>query len=390
MRAEVTSAGGPTICGVAAISLQQLSRVMQVTRPENATARKWVLTYNNPPSGDMFYAVMLGHEMCGKIKYAKWQLELAPTTGTPHMQMWVIVPKPIRHTGIRSLFPGCHVERQLGSDAEAEEYVQDPAKRAPGPDSGPWEVGDRKSVGQGARTDVNAVSAAVQRGESLEDIAAAYPSTYIRMYRGIEALKNIGVKDRTEPPKVFGFIGGAGIGKTKAAVDYAEARDLTYWIHPGGGKWFDGYQQQKVVILDELDKWCEEFGYGKCLRLLDRYKMSVEVKGSSKVFNSPVIIFTATKRPEQWFPDPGTGAPPKEQLERRINNCFTRDSPDEDWREIPLFRPVKLEKRQAPLIVIDDEEPQITASMTESQELRAVENWNELICGQQDLYYISD
>jgi len=63
--------------------------------PTKGTARRWLLTYNNPPEDELFFAFMLSLESAGTVTYAKWQRELAPTTATEHMQMWVVMTKSV-------------------------------------------------------------------------------------------------------------------------------------------------------------------------------------------------------------------------------------------------------------------------------------------------------
>lgn len=265
-----------------------------------------------------------------------------------------------RLAAIVKLFPGCHAEAQEGSDDEAEEYCTKERTR----ELGPWRVGVRDEVGQGARTDIHRMVADIQRGATMTQIAEAHPAAYLKFSRGAQNLRAALQKHRTEKPLVFGYVGGAGIGKTKAAVDYCTARGLSYWIHPGGGKWFDGYENQDVVILDEIDKWAKDFTFAKVLRLLDRYHMSVEIKGGTVIFNSRVIIFTATNPPESWITDPGQGAPPREQIERRIDHMWTRVDINQPWIAMDLFRPAKEVEhvQQVELVdLISEEEEEIPA-----------------------------
>jgi len=137
-------------------------------------------------------------------------------------------------------------------------------------------------------------------------------------------------------------------------------------VHPGDGKWFQGYEQQEVMLLDEIDKWCQKdrdhpsgLGYAMVLKLLDRGPLEVETKGGSEKVNSPFIFCTSTVHPDQWFPETGSV---KNQVERRIHECYTRDSEDEPWVSMPMWKPVKKEKKKgdtrAEPMDISDEEPE--------------------------------
>lgn len=323
---------------------------MEVTRPK--TSRRWCLTINNPGDSELFLAAVMGYELVKTIKYAAWQLERG-ASGTDHMQMWLVMGSPCRLAAVVALFPGCHAEVQRGSDEAAEAYVTKMDTRI----AGPWTVGDRKSVGQGARVDFKKFVEDLRTGAPLKAIAEAHPGNFIRYHRGARELREILVADRTEAPLVIGYVGPSGCGKTFAAQKYCQDRNLSYWTHSGKNQWFDGYDHQDVAILDEVDKWSRDFGYGRMLRLLDKYPVMVEVKGSSVKFTSKVVIFTGSVPPAQWFLDPGTGTSPKEQLERRINACYTRDDYEEEWREMPLWRAPKVEPRApAEVVVLSDSE----------------------------------
>lgn len=67
----------------------------------------------------------------------------------------------------------------------------------------------------------------------------------------------------------------------------------------GGLRWFDGYDAHKAVILDDFrPAWCK---LHVLLRLLDRYAMRVEVKGSTRQWKPESIWVTAPKPPTEYF-----------------------------------------------------------------------------------------
>lgn len=67
----------------------------------------------------------------------------------------------------------------------------------------------------------------------------------------------------------------------------------------GGNKWWDGYSNQYVVIID--DYRCDLCPFSYLLKLLDRYPFMVEVKGGTVQFVSFYIIITAPIGPrEMW------------------------------------------------------------------------------------------
>lgn len=186
----------------------------------------------------------------------------------------------------------------------------------------------------------------IKNGWTFTDVATHQPDMVLKCARNITALVNeLHYKHRTEqcPPRVVCYFGGSGIGKTHQCIAWAKQRKMEYWIHPGTGKWFPDYKQQRVCILDELDKWCDQLTYAGTLKLLDKFPMFVETKGGEVKFNSEYIFICTSVAPSGWFKDKGGLDVPKEQLERRIHQCWTREEVNLPWRNVPMFRPIKYE-----------------------------------------------
>jgi len=64
-------------------------------------------------------------------------------------------------------------------------------------------------------------------------------------------------------------------------------------------KWFDGYEGQRTVILDDFRK--NNMSFSLLLRLLDRYCITVPVKGGYTCWNPLTIIITCTNAPHAEF-----------------------------------------------------------------------------------------
>lgn len=74
--------------------------------------RRVVFTHNNPtPDDELNYEVMF---QTGVAKYIVYGREIAPTTGTRHLQGFASLSKGYRWNALRALFPGCHLEVARG------------------------------------------------------------------------------------------------------------------------------------------------------------------------------------------------------------------------------------------------------------------------------------
>lgn len=153
------------------------------------------------------------------------------------------------------------------------------------------------------------------------------------MYDNYLAIKN-GEQQRSWKTEVVVYWGPPGTGKTRRAQ--FEAGSNAYWlrkpISKNGALWFDGYEGQEVVVIDEFYGWiARDF----MQRMCDRYPLMVEIKGSAVHFLSKKVIITSNQDPKDWWKI-GLGA-----MERRIEhmeymgdvlNCWKPPAP----RALPL------------------------------------------------------
>lgn len=92
------------------------------------------------------------------------------------------------------------------------------------------------------------------------------------------------------------FVGATGTGKTLAAVTkYPGAfRKLT------GSKWWDGYDGQETVILDDYEG---QIPYREFLQIIDHYWYLFEVKGGHVVKRWTRVVITSNVHPGAWYKD---------------------------------------------------------------------------------------
>lgn len=151
------------------------------------------------------------------------------------------------------------------------------------------------------------MKAALDAGASERDIADEHFGTWCRNYRAFERYRRITNPGRSEQTKVVVFFGPSGSGKSHRAE--AMAGSSAYWAvrspSAPNGVWWDGYEGQDVVILDEFYGWIKrDFLY----RLCDRYPLHVETKGGAVQFIPKTIIFTSNSPPDEWYKNVGLGA----------------------------------------------------------------------------------
>lgn len=242
--------------------------------------------------------------------YGVWQLERCPSTGRLHFQGYLHFANPRRLDSVRSVIGGSpHCEVRKGSHKQAMEYCSKVETRV----AGPWTIGSEPE--QGKRSDLDNCASAIKGGMSISEVRKEFPVQYIRYRRGIEALCHNEQREWSRnfrDVEVVVYYGRAGAGKTKKAVE--ESGNDYFILDQGERVWFDGYEGEKILIIDDFYGWIK---YGMLLRILDGYQYRCEIKGGFTYALWNKVYITSNKHPREWYTQGMTPA-----LERRITNII--------------------------------------------------------------------
>jgi len=239
-----------------------------------------------------------------------YQMEIATGTGRHHWQGFVRFKSPVRRSYVKTVLGSTHVHVEKVIDpAAARKYCQKDDTRAPGFDR--VIAGDRGH--QGKRSDLDEIVAAVTAKCSLKRIAEDHPKAYVKFHKGIAALRSAIAPAQCRDVQVFSLIGPTGCGKTRFVVDRypVEVRNTVF---DSKTPWFDGYDQHPVMLIDEFGPGQMASGFLK--KLLDRYDVSLPVKGASVPMCAKLVFLTSNYDVHQWYPN--TGAQDHAALERRM------------------------------------------------------------------------
>lgn len=269
----------------------------------NSTVRRFVFTWNNYDELDWEVAKAFLEKYCN---YGIVGKEVAPKTGTHHLQGFCNLSKPMRFSTIKKrLNNGIHIEKAVGSDEDNQKYCS--------------KTGDFFETGtpnkQGRRTDLESVISSIQAGEitTPKMVAQLHGAVYIKYHRGIEKYLEqvlpLPVRDFKSELRVYW--GPPGSGKSRRALE--EARNLGGSIYyKPRGLWWDGYAQQDSVIIDDFYGWIK---YDELLKITDRYPYKVQIKGGFQEFTSKYIFITSNVDIDEWYKFIGYDC---KALERRI------------------------------------------------------------------------
>lgn len=135
-----------------------------------------------------------------------------------------------------------------------------------------------------------------------------------QMWRSVKQLREAKLlltSPRNIPTETVLLTGGTGTGKSKICSLIQQFLGEGAWIDPNL-VWFDQYQGEKLVIVDEF-RGCKA---SMMLRLADRYPLQVPIKGGFVQWSPSLMILTSNLSFTDLFG--GEDLRTKEALRRRI------------------------------------------------------------------------
>lgn len=249
-------------------------------------SRRWSVTLNNYTEEEESTVQSLVSR--GLVKYLVYGREVGEQN-TPHLQMYLETSGKVSLSSIKKI-PGlsrCHAEKSRGSFQRNRDYCTK---------EGNFIFEEGSPMQQGARSDLDEVKSLLDDGKSLESVADQHFSTWVRYHRSFQIYKSMKSSPRNWKTLTHVYWGKTGTGKTRFVMD--QVMDDPFWI-PGDYKWFDGYDGQPIVILDD---YRGEYPLQLLLKLLDRYPMSVPVKGAFTNWCPRKVYITSNIHPREWYP----------------------------------------------------------------------------------------
>lgn len=289
------------------------------------THRSYVWTLNNPTENDVERLVVSlseSLEAMDGVRYIVCGLEEAPETGMMHLQGYSELSRPMRLRHFQQVMltedsQRLHVEPRRGSRDEARTYITDEEK----PSSHGWvEAGTWSGGGQGARGDLSECQLMLDSGASMVEIASEHFGTWCRNYRSFQIYATL--KQHSSTPawrqiSVKVFFGTSGAGKTRAAFAASNSAFLL-GQNDTGGLWYDLYNGEELLILDDFTGWMP---LATLLRVLDGYPLRLPTKGSHCIAQWTKVILTSNMPPHLWY-NPETMMKHPGALERRVSEIW--------------------------------------------------------------------
>lgn len=247
---------------------------------DSTQARGWVIVVNNYTEEDITAMANLPKA------YVIYGKEVAPTTGTPHLQGYAYFPNKATFKQLKKWLPRAKL---LVANGTIEHNIRYASK-----DGIVTEHGERPR--QGKRTDLDVIKGKIKNNEVVRMRDVTLEATSLQSIKVAEVLLKYHETKRTWKPYVKWLHGPTGTGKTRTAME--ELGDDVY-VAMESNKWWEGYDAHESVLIDDMRKdFCK---FHVLLRLLDRYEFRLENKGGSRQLLAKKIYITSCYHPSVMF-----------------------------------------------------------------------------------------
>jgi len=267
----------------------------------------WFMTINNPTKDD-FKA--LNED---KLAWSTGQIEVGDKCGTPHIQVTIYYENariiPVKRYPRASIYPCRNI-------AACRNYCNKGYTRV----LGPFSFGVEPK--QGKREDLKALHERMKEGESVDEILLNDPYAYHEFGRTLNALKSAmlwkpkkGEIDRGFMTQGVWIYGPTNCAKSHCMMELCKGK--TFYMLPNDGGWWDNYEQQEVLCLNDFRG--DIVSYNRLLQLVDKWLVDdIRRRGQAPIyFRSKLVIVTSSLPPDEIFIHRNT-LDALEQLDRRF------------------------------------------------------------------------
>lgn len=279
--------------------------------------RNWIFTINNWNEEDVANLHLL--IKTGEARYFLFGKELAPSTGTPHLQGYIQFEDGKRKKQVsKMLLSRASIRSAHGDYASNDEYCK--------ADGDYTSAGIPKKTFALKKTKVEKLNPKeVLQVGSLRNLLAVREDLNTTGIKLAQAVFTFAERKRNWKPEVIWFCGASGQGKSRFSLLYATVKHGEDEIYKNvGTRWFDGYDAHECIILEEFRGYLP---VATILTIFDRYECRLEVKGGFRQCLAQTIIVNSVAHPSKVFEKKDWP-----EVERRISRIITVENvPEEIW-----------------------------------------------------------
>lgn len=254
--------------------------------------QRFVFVVNNWTEAQ--YALLIKNSH--KLQYICMGQEIAPTTGTPHIQGYLETKQPCSYRQVHVMvgFKNLSLQYAKGTADENEDYTSKDGV-------GTYKAGTKlPPKSQGTRTDLKLIVQGISTGKiTMLDCLMDYPQFYQQYNKTFCAANQIYLKTlkRTEMTQLIWVVGGTGTGKSHFAFSHSRP----YYNWPYDGEWCDEYEGEEVMVINE---YRGSIKYDLLLQMSDKWSCSMRRRNIPPYpFLSKYIVVTSVLTPEECYPN---------------------------------------------------------------------------------------
>lgn len=223
-------------------------------------------------------------------KYLIFGKEIAPTTGTPHLQGYVYFKEKKSMKVVHKIKGWARVALK-DANGNADQNQIYCSKEA----CDIFESGVKPK--QGERNDLIEIYSKIRKGTRVDDIIMENPDAYQRASRAMDRLEDIVLRNKRRTEMTLGewVFGPTGVGKSEYAFAHSDI-----YVFPNDNGWWDSYKGQENVIIDEFRG---QIPFNELLRMVDKHpNYYVRRRGREPMpFISKKVIITSALPPWKVF-----------------------------------------------------------------------------------------
>lgn len=249
---------------------------------------RYVFTWNNYTQENIDF--LKGLAATDNIDYMIFGKEVAPTTGTEHLQGYIHFHSKRSKSAIVKKLKGAHVEIAKGDDFQNQDYCSKNDEH--------WEFGE--PVKQGTRSDLDALKESIlNNGLTVDEIVIQNPWYYQNYGRTLNKIEDLAMRKKFRTWMTVGewIWGPTGVGKSKYAYEGFNPDTHYNWKDDLG--WQDGYCGQETVIINDFRGHIK---YEDLLKIMDMHPFEVRRRAREPMpFLAKKIIITSSLPPEKVY-----------------------------------------------------------------------------------------
>lgn len=281
-----------------------------MAKEKRCQAKNWFITENNPTEQSIQRYKELD---CVWLLLCKEHQD--DDNQTPHIHVAVSFKGKRDQKALKKLFPRANLEVMRGSCQDSKTYMTKE-------DNEPFEKGEMpkgKHDSKSKKIEWDEIYELAKEGrfeEIRKDVYIRYQKSLKQLYFDNRTDSDMNEMDNQELKKHFLWLWGpTGTGKSHTARRIAKELGCEHPYLKGLNKWWDGYDYQKVTIIEEADPKSCEYLTQYFKRWCDKWSFYAEIKGNTIPECRPeYIIVTSNYRMMDCFTNPDDYVPMQRRL----------------------------------------------------------------------------